>query len=159
GASILAVTKGIQTPWRNNYGDGAWHIGMISSLVFGGNFPPQNHIFPPERLSYPFFIDLWTAALCVLHPTLPALHWTFLYQWTILWMAVYFALDRNRFRVLPWAVLFGGGAFIVLFRELNVGPAAPLATFGPYAHDLIDHGYPWVPFLDSMWLVQRPTIF
>src|SRR5262249_53758471 len=27
GASILAVTKGIQTPWRNNYGDGAWHIG------------------------------------------------------------------------------------------------------------------------------------
>ncbi len=153
GASIIAVIDGIQTPWRNNYGDLAWHLGMISSFVFGGNVPPQNHIFPPDWLSYPFFINLWTAALWSLNPTLNVLGWVFLYQWTFLWVVVYFALDGNRFRVLPWAVLFGGGALVVIFHEPK------LAAFGPYAYDLIGHGYPWVPFIDSVWLVQRPTIF
>ena len=63
GLSLIDVADGIRTPWTNNFGDFAFHMGMMSSFAFGGNIPPEYHIFPGERLSYPFLHNYWTALL------------------------------------------------------------------------------------------------
>ena len=159
GTSIIGTVDGYQTAWRNNYADFAWHMGMISSFVFGENFPPQNHIFPPLTLSYPFFINLWTASLWVFDAVPAALGWIFIYQWLFIWTAVYAALDGSRWRTLPWVVLLGGGGYEFVFRTFNLGDNSQLEKFGPFAYDLLDHGYPWVPFLDTIWVPQRPALF
>jgi hypothetical protein len=159
GTSLVGTADGYQTAWRNNYADFAWHLGMISSFTLGENFPPQNHIFPPLTLSYPFFINLWTASYWIFDTVPSALGWIFIYQWLFIWTAVYFALEGNRWRMLPWAALLGGGSYDFVFRTFNSAKYPELASFGPYAYDLLDHGYPWVPFLDSIWVTQRPALF
>jgi len=153
GISLVSSVSGIQTPWQNNYGDLAWHLGMIDSFVFGRNFPPQNHLFAGDTLSYPFFINLWTAALWVFHPTPAALSHVFLYQWMIVWTVIYYAIDGDRTTMAPWAVLFGGGAYGA-FRQTIVD----LGAAHHYAHELIDKGFPWTPFLTTIWVTQRPAM-
>ncbi|MCB0338914.1 MAG: hypothetical protein KDD53_04885 [Bdellovibrionales bacterium] len=140
----VTITDGIQTPWRNNYGDLAFHVGMITSFVWGDNFPPQYHLFAGTSLSYPFLINFWTATLWWIHPTFQTLKIIFVFQWCILWSIVYFALDGDRQRLLPWAALFGGGSWLTLGQETSA---------------LISQGYPWAPFLSTIWVTQRSAIF
>ncbi|MFN8389650.1 MAG: hypothetical protein U0136_05115 [Bdellovibrionota bacterium] len=158
GCSLFSSVEGIQTAWRNNYGDLAWHMGMITSFVFGHNLPPQNHLFAGEVLSYPFFINLWTATLWVHLPSFRTLDLIFVYQWMLLWSAVYFALRGSVYRMLPWVALFGGGAYETVWRFYGADPAPALDGAGPYAHDLITRGYPWTPFLTTIWVTQRPAL-
>jgi len=159
GISLLSTVDGIQTPWRNSYGDATWHLGMISSFVFGENLPPENHLFAGATLSYYFFVNLWSAALWAFHPTLTFIHWIFIYQWLIVWIAVFFILESKRFPVLPWTLLFGGGAYYILSRAMGIAEGIQLSDYGPYAHDLIGHGYPWTPFLTTIWVTQRSALF
>ncbi len=144
GASLFYAVNGIETPWANNYGDLAFHLGMITSFVFGDNFPPQYHIFPGERLSYPFMINLWSAALWHVLPSFKMLSLVFAFQWVLLWCMVFFLLNGNRYRMLPWALLFGGGSFSV---------------FEQYSWTLIEKGHPWTVFLTSLWVTQRSALF
>ncbi len=155
GASLFDVTKGIQSAWANNYGDLAFHIGMITSFVWGDNFPPQYHIFPGQLLSYPFFINLWSASLWWIAPTFQSLQFVFVLQWVAIWIVVYYAFDGNRMRVLPWAVLFGGGAFhyFTYVFENAANPGMQL-----HSGQLIDKGYPWTSFLTTIWITQRSSL-
>jgi hypothetical protein len=43
------------------YGDISLHLGIISSFVYGNNFPPQNPNFSGTPISYPFMVDFITA--------------------------------------------------------------------------------------------------
>lgn len=159
GVSLVNSVDGVQTPWRNNYGDLTWHMGMITSFVFGDNFPPQNHLFAGVTLSYPFFMNLWTAALWSLSPGVDSFALVFLYQWMVIWIVIYYALEGDRLPLLPWVVLFGGGAYLIITRALGIEQGLAFAGAGPYAHDLIDKGYPWTPFLTTIWVPQRTAIF
>ncbi len=157
GVTLLYWSKGISTSWVNNYGDLTWHLGMISSFALGENFPPEYHIFPGVRLSYPFFVNMWTASFWWFAPSWWFLGVLFLLQWVVCWMILYVALRGNENRILPWTVLFGGGAGILLFR---VHPL--LKSFrdaGGQAHNLIEQGFPWAPFLTTIWVTQRPALF
>lgn len=145
GTTIFEAINGIQTYWKNNYGDLPFHLGMITSFVYGNNFPPQYHFYPGETLSYPFLINFWSALLWWPNPTFEALHLIFVVQWVILCCIIYHALNGNRYPLLPWAVLFGGGTYFSLAS--NSG-----GTF-------INQGYPWTSFLTCIWIPQRSSLF
>ncbi|RMG40939.1 MAG: hypothetical protein D6719_09710 [Candidatus Dadabacteria bacterium] len=144
GISLFETTNGIHTPWRNNYGDLTFHIGMITSFVFGDNFPVEYHLFAGERLSYPFLINLWSALLWWISPSFYMLSLIFMLQWLILWLVVFFLLNGNRFWLLPWALFFGGGSIIHL---------------GADSHQLIPQNVPWTVFLTTVWVTQRAALF
>ena len=157
GLSLFNAKSGITTPWANNYGDLTFHLGMITSFVFGGNIPPEYHIFPGVSLSYPFFVNFWSSSLWAAQPTFRALSIIFTYQWLLLWLVIYRVLDGDRFRLLPWAVLFGAGSFDYLFNALLALPnSSPDLNAG--AHAILRSGYPWTPFLTTIWVTQRPAL-
>lgn len=157
GLSLFNVTiDGIVTPWVNNYGDLTFHLGMITSFVFGGNIPPEYHLYPGETLSYPFLMNLWSAAYWAVYPAFRSLVIVFAFQWLVVWIAAYFALNGNRFKLAPWALLFGGGTYDYIFNCLTVDPRTQACIDG--AHVLIGHGYPWTPFITTIWVTQRPTL-
>lgn len=43
-------------------------------------------------------------------------------------------------------------------RALGVEHGIEVSALGPWAHDLIDHGLPWTPFLTTIWVCQRPAV-
>lgn len=155
GCTLFDVTNGIQSIWANNYGDLAFHLGMITSFTWGNNFPPQYHIFPGELLSYPFLINLWSAAFWWLSSNFQSLKLIFVMQWIVVWVLLYQALDGQRMRLLPWAVLFGGGAFHYITYALK---EAATTTVALHSGQLIDKGYPWTSFLSTIWITQRSSL-
>jgi hypothetical protein len=144
GVSLFQVIEGIQTPWTNNYGDLAYHMGMITSFAFGNNFPPQYHLFPPETLSYPFLVNLWSASLWWPAPSFRMLAFIFTFQWVVLWCLVYYFLRGNRYWLLPWALLLGGGSYF---------------AFQNYSWELLSKGFPWAVFFTTIWVTQRAALF
>jgi len=145
GVSLFQGINGIETPWINNYGDLAFHLGMINSFALGENFPPQYHIFAGERLSYPFFINLWSAAYWGPVAGYRMLSFIFTFQWLLLWCLVYWFLKGNRYWVAPWALLLGGGCYYGIWEK--------------YSWELLREGYPWAVFLTTIWVTQRSMLF
>ena len=143
GASLFSAHGDVATVWRNNYGDLAFHVGLIASFVFGANVAPEYAVYAGEPLSYPFFADLASASAWWLAPTLPALRRIFAVEWTVLWCAAYALLDGRRNPLLPWALLLGGGS---------------LAFLGENAGQRIDAGVPFSAFLPTVWVPQRAAL-
>ena len=158
GASLLNTVSGLTTAWVNAYGDFGWHIGMITSFVFGNNFPPTYHIYPGRTLSYPFFVNLWSAALWAPSSfawrTLPLV---FFVQWSLCWGIVGALLRGRGLGALPWMLLFGGGTIAYALDSLFVLGWFPHSTAG--AHQLIENGGPWAPFITTVWVPQRAATF
>ena len=143
GSTLINTHDGIATAWKNNYGDLTFHLGMISSFAAGVNFPPQYHIFPGETLSYPFFINLWTASFWWFNPEFRLLPLIFVVQWVCLWTVIYRLFNGDRFWLLPWALFFGGGSIYAI---------------GANSGELIEHLFPWTNFLTTIWVTQRTTV-
>ncbi len=147
GVSLFAVHDGIRTPWVNNYGDLTFHLGMISHFVAHGVFPPEYHIFVGETLSYPFFVNLWSAILWLPVPGWAALPWVFAAQWVLLWGVVYAFFARSRGAFLPWLLLLGGGSIVAVVMQPGV-----------FSWRLINEGYPWTTWLSTIWVTQRSAL-
>lgn len=143
GVSLLQAVEGIKTPWTNNYGDLTFHVGMITSFVLGDNFPSEYHIFSGVKLSYPVFINIWTASYWWLSTTFRALGLIFTIQWVFLWSAIYFLLRGDKFRLLPWALLLGGGSYFTVFQNSGT---------------LIRDNGAWTVFLTTIWVTQRAAL-
>ena len=142
GASLFVGGGGggVATPWRNNWGDLAFHLGMIARFVHGPAGPPEYHLFAGETLSYPVFANLWTASAAWIDARPATLRALFAGQWLALWAAIYALLDGRRNPGLPWALLFGGGS---------------LAALGANAGQRIDAGFAFSAFLPTIWVTQR----
>lgn len=140
GISLCTTLEGIETSWVNNYGDLTFHLGIISSFVFGDNLPPEYHIYAGEPLSYPFFVNFWSALLWWPYSEWRLLSIIFTVQWTVLWFLVYRLLSGSRYVILPWAVLLGGGSYLLL---------------GEMSTKFISKGYPWAVFISTIWVPQR----
>ncbi len=148
GNSLFSVGDGVFTPWVNNYGDLTFHLGMITHFTWQGDFPPEYHIYAGETLSYPYFVNVWTAMLW--HPVasfLPTLSFVFAAQWVLVWSAAYAFLTFGRARILPWVLLFGGGSLWAITQQ----PEA-------YSWSLINEGYPWTTWLSTIWVTQRSAM-
>lgn len=157
GISLFQATDGIQTPWRNNYGDLTFHLGMITSFVSGDNFPPEYHIFAGQPMSYPWLMNLWSSSLWWPNFSFGALSIIFAYQWVVVWVLVFFFLRGDRFWLLPWAVLFGGGSYFAPDGALAFG----LNDDGPFSLNsgqIIPKGFPWSSFIATVWVPQRTAM-
>lgn len=143
GISLVDSTSSIQTPWINAYGDLAFHTGMITSFALGENFPPQNHIYAGITLTYPFFVNLWSASLWWPDPNFASYQLTLLAQWLLVWVPLYHVLHGDKLKVLPWAILMGGGS---------------LLTLGTHSGENIKGDYPWSVFLTTIWIPQRAAM-
>lgn len=141
GGTLLSATNGYETAWPNAYGDYPFHIGMISSFVFGENFPPQYHVYAGEVLSYPFFVNLWAASVWWISPGPVELSQIFFIEWLIVWMVVY-QLLITKSRLIPWLILLGGGS---------------LWTLGKNSGSRIENGDLWSSFLTTVWVPQRAS--
>ena len=144
GCSLFEVTsEGIQSIWISNYGDLAFHLGMLASFVFGDNFYPQYNIFAGHTLSYPFTVNLWSSAFWSQSPQFLGLKYVFFYQWQVVWLSVYFLLKGNLNKLLPWVILLGGGVYFSWSKE---------------APPMIEQGFFWVPLLPTTWIPQRSAM-
>ncbi len=143
GVSIFDLDDGIRTYWPSNYGDLAYHFGMITSFVWGENFPPEYHIFAGHKLSYPLVINFWTASFWWIDAEWLTLKYVFLYQWIFNTSLLYGFLRGDKYKFLPWVVLLGGGVYLRLNH---------------LASQLIDANLPWTGFLETIWVPQRSAL-
>ncbi len=151
GISLFSVGEDISTPWRNNYGDLTFHLGIIRSLTLGDNFPPELHLFPGEQLGYPILINYWTALWTCLESGLRSIKLVFAFQWIIVWSLAYFLLQGSKYRCLPWIVLFAGGSYCTM-NLFTLDPNAP------FSWEVLGKGYPWTVLLTSVWVTQRSAM-
>lgn len=156
GISLFDGLSDIGTIWVNNYADLSFHYGMIASFALSENFPPKYHIFAGSTLSYPFFINLWSASAWWINPTPNALARIFTIQWTLLWSIVYFAVRNKSYPLLPWAILFGGGSLTYLLNYMNNSDS--YEQLGLLSHSFIDKGLPWTVFISTIWVTQRAAL-
>lgn len=147
GISLFSVDDSIRTYWVNNYGDLAFHLGMIHHFTLQGEFPPNYHLYAGQTLSYPFFVNLWTAILWWPGEYLSALKWVFVIQWVMLWSCVYYFVSYKRAFFLPWVLLLGGGSYVAIINHPQT-----------YSWRLIDDGYPWTTWLSTIWVTQRSAL-
>jgi hypothetical protein len=59
--AVIEEPTGLSTGVLNNFGDLPFHISVITSFVFGNNFPPQDPTFAGVKFTYPFITDFVSA--------------------------------------------------------------------------------------------------
>lgn len=147
GTSLFSVDEGVYTPWINNYGDLTFHLGMIHHFVVAAEFPPDYHLYAGEPLSYPFFVNLWSASLWLPSQSLTTLTGIFSLQWVLLWSCVYVFIGAQRTSFLAWVLVFGGGSYLAMVTHP-----------GSYSWELINEQYPWSTWLSTLWVTQRSAL-
>lgn len=59
--AVIEDNTGISTGLLNNFGDLPFHLSVITSFVFGNNFPPEDPTYAGVRFTYPFISDFVSA--------------------------------------------------------------------------------------------------
>lgn len=165
---MIETPGGIATGVTNNYGDLPFHLGVITSFVYGDNFPPQDPEFAGVKFTYPFIADFVAACLVragaslrealflenfVLSLSLIGL----LYRWGK-------ALTGERAVALltPVLVLLGGGlGWWMLFGEAREGERGLFSLLGNLTHDytiMPAGGWRWGNALTSLLIPQRSIL-
>ncbi|MBA3242996.1 MAG: hypothetical protein H0T60_17380, partial [Acidobacteria bacterium] len=157
--------RGIFTGVDNNIGDLPFHLGIITSFVYGENFPPQHPEFAGVRLTYPFVVDFVAAMFVRAGATIGgALFWQnyvlalsltgLLHRWAL-------KLTRERVAALvtPALVLLSGGfGWLHFVKEAAAGGKGVFGLLGKPEHDytIMGHlGYRWGNALTTLLIPQR----
>lgn len=123
---VMFYPDGLHTSPANNFGDLPFHFGVITSMAYGENLPPQSPIFAGMKFTYPYLIDFltgffihcgadWRAAFfvenIVLALALVSMIELMTRRITQNWIAAF---------VAPVVFLFNGGlGFVNFFRQLS----------------------------------------
>jgi hypothetical protein len=59
--AVIEDSTGLSTGLLNNFGDLPFHLSVITSFVFGNNFPPEDPTYAGVRFTYPFISDFLSA--------------------------------------------------------------------------------------------------
>jgi hypothetical protein len=59
--AMIEDSTGLSTGLLNNFGDLPFHLSVITSFVFGNNFPPEDPTYAGVRFTYPFISDFVSA--------------------------------------------------------------------------------------------------
>ena len=59
--AVIEDNIGLSTGLLNNFGDLPFHLSVITSFVFGNNFPPEDPTYAGVRFTYPFISDFVSA--------------------------------------------------------------------------------------------------
>ena len=61
GRAVIEEPEGLYTGVLNNFGDLPFHISVITSFVYGENFPPEDPTYAGVKFTYPFLTDFISA--------------------------------------------------------------------------------------------------
>src|SRR5215212_75275 len=59
--AVIEDDTGLSTGLLNTFGDLPFHLSVITSFVFGNNFPPEDPTYAGVRFTYPFMSDFVSA--------------------------------------------------------------------------------------------------
>ncbi|MCX6767752.1 MAG: hypothetical protein NTY90_03430 [Candidatus Micrarchaeota archaeon] len=152
----------------STWGDLAFHSTATASMAFGGNFPPQNPVFPGTRLNYHFLADFLSAALAVggfslrdalLVPSLLAGVLAILSFYVFSKKLAGNAGKKAALVAVAILVLNGGLGFAYFLQDAVGWVAAQDALAGTqYAH-IEGKGIFFSNFVADIFLPQRPALF
>jgi hypothetical protein len=110
----------------HNLGDLPFHLSIVTSFLYGRNFPPQHPELAGTRLSYPFLVDLVAAMLMAAGASARRAFQieNFVLGWALVGLLHRFTLRLTRDRVAallaPLLVIASGGVgFLWLARDVD----------------------------------------
>jgi hypothetical protein len=149
---MFARDDGIYTGVLNNYGDLPFHLSVITSFAYGGNFPPEDPTYMGVRFTYPFIVDFVAACFVRAGASLRAamlienfvLGMSFvglLHRWA-------FELVRDRIAALltPLLVILSGGlGWLLLFSDAqkSAGGLLGVLMHPTHAYTIIPEPVQW----------------
>ncbi|MDX2044937.1 MAG: hypothetical protein SF097_27245 [Acidobacteriota bacterium] len=155
---VMFYPDGLHTAPANNFGDLPFHFGVISSMAFGENLPPQNPIFAGMKFTYPFLIDFLTAFFIRCGADWRA---AFFVENIVLALALVCSIElmtrrmtNNRLAgfVAPVIFLFNGGfGFINFFRQVSEFFADPEQAKLGLAHFVTNLPNAYTMNADLLW--------
>lgn len=155
---VMFYPDGLHTAPANNFGDLPFHFGVITSMAYGENLPPQNPIFAGMKFTYPFLIDFltaffircgadWRAAFFVENISL-----ALALVCVIELMARRITGNRLAGFVAPVIFLFNGGfGFLNFFRQLSEFFADPEQAKLGLVHFIANLPNAYTMNADLMW--------
>ena len=159
---------GLATGVTNNYGDLPFHLGVITSFVYGSNFPPQDPEFAGVKFTYPFIADFVAAcfvragaslrgALFLENFVLAASLVGLLHRW-----GRELTASRAAARLTPLLVLLGGGLgwwmFFAEAVESGQGFTAFLWNLPQQYTIRQEGGWRWANALTALLIPQRSIL-
>jgi len=159
GGRFFIRDDGIHTTFRNNFGDLAFHLHLITSWVYADNFPPQAPFFSGIPLRYPYLADAYSALYwfatgglkgAMVIPSM-VMGWAFillLYEF-----GRRLTLSRVAASLLPLIFLLGGSmGWCLWFKDLfSEGPGATEKLYSMIGI----RGFQWPNMVDALWVPQR----
>lgn len=150
------------------FGDLSLHLGIVTSLVTQGRFPPEYSIFPGHRLSYPFLVDSLSSSL---HLFGTPLRWAILlpsYALVVLLVAGFFLLAYEvlccrRASLLATVLFFlnGGFGFAYFLDKARTEPGKFWRMFTAFYQtptNLNEQNIRWSNTICDMIIPQRTTL-
>jgi hypothetical protein len=163
--AMFEQADGIYTGAINNYGDLPFHLSVITSFAYGGNFPPEDPTYAGARFTYPFLSDFVAAmfvragaslreAMFLEGVVLSLAFVRLLHRWA--WELV---RDRAAALMTPVLVLLSGGlGWTMLFKEWQESEQGILLLLMRLPHDytiIPETGWRWANALTSLLIPQR----
>lgn len=152
------------------YGDISLHLGIISSFVYGNNFPPQNPNFSGTPISYPFMVDFLTAFF--VKPIGLSVEQGIAFTGVILFtslivLLIYFVLNitgskKATIIALNLFLLNGGFGFVYFWQDWVLSEKSLLDFLWTLPKDytaIKEIGYWWINVNLSMLLPQRSFLY
>lgn len=149
----------------NNLGDLPFHLGIITSFVYGQNFPPVHPEYAGARLTYPFLVDFVAAMFMRAGASLEsALFWeNLVLALSLVGLLYRFAwkLTGDRVAALlttPLVLLSGGFGWWMLVGEWRAGGVRLWELLGQLPHDYTitrDGIYRWGNAITTLLVPQR----
>ncbi len=163
---MIETDAGIATGVTNNYGDLPFHLGVITSFVYGENFPPQDPEYAGVKFTYPFMADFVAASLVragaslrqalLLENMALSLSLTgLLYRWARLLTG-----ERAVALLTPALIFLGGGlGWWMLFSEASDQSIFRILWNLPHDYTITPKGgWRWGNALTSMLIPQRSIL-
>ncbi|HEY0004241.1 MAG TPA: hypothetical protein VGB17_05480 [Pyrinomonadaceae bacterium] len=149
----------------NNYGDLPFHLSVITSFVYGQNFPPEDPTFAGIKFTYPFIVDFVAAclvragaslreAMLIENFVLGLAFVGLLHRW-----ALELVRDRLAAILTPVLILLSGGfGWLLLFNDMQKNEGGLFSVLGnpPHSYTIIpETTWRWGNSVNSLLLTQR----
>lgn len=152
----------------NIWGDWPVHLGVVSSFVYGDNFPPEHPRFLGRPLGYHYLSDL-TAAMLVplgLEPgaALQVHSWVTCVAAAVALLAFARRLLADRVAAILVVILFllGGGLGWLATTSRIIETGDPVGVLGTLAWDFrwkTELNFQWVNMFYGFWMSQRAFLY
>ena len=166
--ALFERPEGIYTGLANDLGDLPLHLQVISSFVFGRNFPTEDPTYAGVRFTYPFLSDFLSAMLVKAGATIRQAMWMqgmalslailgLMHHWTV-------ALTRSRLAGLIATLLLvfsGGLGWWMIFQDVRDSESGLLPLLGQLPHDYSIRSvtiFRWGNSLTTLFVPQRSIL-